>query len=409
MSRPDAERAMEIYRAFVDQTDFVVLYLQTARSYQHQTRVEVPKLKHAPVNLAKSLQEYLSDPDFEVNRRQYIAEQEAKRSGKAKSSSSKPFGNTEAPSRAAIGQSFPDATPSQAKPASQPAKGPAPDLIDFFDSIEQNQQTMGSQPGQNNHIPNFNAAPQITQQQQFAQPTGFQPQATVYQSPDQFQQQQQPAYNNSFSQQPLQTQYTGAGFGGYSPQPEYQSSSLSPIPQDTTANFSQAPTQQPQQLQPQTTNPFRLSMMHTGMQQPQQQQYPMSPPNSAPALQPQSTNPFAKSSQQAFSQPVASSQSSPPVNQQQQFQSPSMTMSPIQPQATGTNPFAKYTTPPPTQQQSLMPQPTGSTNPFRQSQFINTATGQGWQNGQGSIGGGLDSVQTVPVFPRPGQTQAWQQ
>ncbi len=63
MSKPDAERAMEIYNNFTKQTDFVVQYLSTARQYEHQTRVEVPKLKHAPVNLGKQLQEYLKDED----------------------------------------------------------------------------------------------------------------------------------------------------------------------------------------------------------------------------------------------------------------------------------------------------------------------------------------------------------
>lgn len=54
-----------------------------------------------------------------------------------------------------------------------------------------------------------------------------------------------------------------------------------------------------------------------------------------------------------------------------------------------------------------MPQPTGNTNPFRQSAFVNTQTGQGWQNNQQPIGGGLDALETVPVFPRPAQQQPW--
>lgn len=410
MSRPDAERSMEIYRNFIKQTDFVVAYLSTARQYQHQTRVEIPKLRHAPINLAKSLEDYLKEEDFEINRRQYLAEQEAKNSFKG-SSTSKPFSNSAAPTRAAVGQSFPDAAPSQPAVAPQPAKGPAPDLIDFFDSIEQNQQMMATQPGQTTNMQSFNEASQFQMQQpQFQQqPTGIQSQGT-------YQQQQ---LSNSFmsQQQPLQTQFTGAGFGGYTPQPSYQPSTLSSIPQDSTASFAAQSTgafqqQQQQQQQQQTTNPFRLSMMaqSTGMQP---QQYPASPPNSAP-IQPQSTNPFAKglnqqpqnTSQQPFS-PVAeqSSQYFQPQQQQQIVQ-------PLQSQPTGTNPFAKnfgapVSSPPSQQPGQLMPQPIGNTNPFRQSQFVNTATGQGWQNNQGAIGGGLDGLNTVPVFPRPSQQQAW--
>src|SRR4051812_10439985 len=110
MSRTDAERAMEIYKNFTKQTDFVVAYLSTARQYEHQTRVEVPKLKHAPVNLGKQLEDYLMDPDFEINRRQYIAEQESKK-GRGTNGASKPFAmssKSESESRAAIGRSFPD-------------------------------------------------------------------------------------------------------------------------------------------------------------------------------------------------------------------------------------------------------------------------------------------------------------
>ncbi|KAI7640073.1 hypothetical protein KC318_g22309 [Hortaea werneckii] len=112
-------------------------------------------------------------------------------------------------------------------------------------------------------------------------------------------------------------------------------------------------------------------------------------------LQRQSTNPFA---QRASQQPQ-----------------------PMQPQPTGTNPFSRNITPisedhqttsPPQQQQpssqppSLSPlqmQPTGSTNPFRQSTFVNQQTGMGWQNAgpQATIGGWGD-IGTVEVFPRPG-------
>src|SRR3569833_2024558 len=80
MAKTDAVRAMDIYRNFAKQTDFVVSYLGVARQHQHHTRVEVPKLQHAPVNLGRQLEDYLRDPDFEVHRRQYLAELDAKKS-----------------------------------------------------------------------------------------------------------------------------------------------------------------------------------------------------------------------------------------------------------------------------------------------------------------------------------------
>src|ERR1700761_3980872 len=136
MSKPDAERALKIYRSFVKQTEQVVRYLSIARHYDHATRLEIPKIKHAPTSLTGSLEEYLKDPDFEINRRQFLAQQEAKKSGKAANGTSK--GPTAKPSSSAS-TAFPEPKPQQ-KPAQ--AKGPAPDLIDFFESIEQNQQPM---------------------------------------------------------------------------------------------------------------------------------------------------------------------------------------------------------------------------------------------------------------------------
>lgn len=416
MSKPDAERAMEIYKNFTRQTDFVVQYLSVARQYEHQTRVEVPKLKHAPVNLGKQLEDYLRDPDFEINRRQYLAEQESKK-GWGPNGASKAFGSSskEAESKAAAGRAFPDTTE---KPAakSQPAKGPDPDLIDFFDSIEQNQQPMATQAVQQQQFPQpfNNGAFQMQQQpQQFPQ-NGFVQQQTGFQTPSQFTQQQ--PFNTAFApqqqptQQPQQIQpnFTGAGFGGYTPQPSFQPSSLSSIPQDSAASFQQSPPQQNLLGAQQTTNPFRQSMMManpTGMSSPA---FPASPPITSP-INRQNTNPFAKSTppptiQQPFS----------PTGDQM-FQQP--TAAPLKPMATGTNPFARNQTinAAAGQQQQrpqtaggLMPQATGSTNPFRQSQFVNTATGTGWQHAQQPIGGGLDSIETVPVFPRPAQQQAWQ-
>lgn len=170
MSRPDAERALSIYRAFAKQTEQVVQYLSVARHYEHATRLEIPKIKHAPTGLANSLEEYLNDKDFEVNRRQYLAQQEARKRGKSSNGTKKPFDTVKpTSSKTSTANNFPSPKPSQAAPAKPEPKGPALDLIDFFDSIEQNQQPM--------------AQPQYEQSLQYpaqaglsAQPTGFLPQ-----------------------------------------------------------------------------------------------------------------------------------------------------------------------------------------------------------------------------------------
>ncbi|KAM5343592.1 hypothetical protein ACJ41O_012129 [Fusarium nematophilum] len=437
MSKVDAERAMAIYRKFTKQTDYVVQYLSVARQYEHHTRVEVPKLKHAPVNLGRQLEEYLNDPDFEIHRRQYLAEQDVKKHGGPSSSSKQQTTTKKKDSdfpEPASNNPFPNAVtasstgnkPTGSRP--QANKGPDPDLIDFFDSIEQNQTPLNvnPQPQQQMNPGPFQQQPTGMQFQQNGfgtQPTGF----AQNNSPFQQQQQQQPT--GGFMQQPqgsLQPSFTGAGFGGFTSQQSFQSSSLAPIPQDSVASFPNAPSPvaqqpvqngQPQALQPMqtgSTNPFRQSMLmaqQTGMQG-----NPMPSSATTPALNRQSTNPFARSPQQSTS-PFAQASSNSPFQPQPPQQQPPQTAAALQPAPTGTNPFARHSMmPAPTQEQrpqtagaALAPQATGSTNPFRHGAFVNHNTGMGWQHNQGAIGGGLDQLETVPVFPRPAQQTPWQQ
>ncbi|KAK4110419.1 ANTH-domain-containing protein [Canariomyces notabilis] len=435
-SKTDAERALDIYRKFARQTDFVVQYLSIARQYEHHTRVEIPKLKHAPVNLARQLEEYLKDPDFEIHRRQYLAELEVKKSKGGSSGASKSARLESAKNSSSTKSNGPQPV-QPTKPT--PAKGPDTDLIDFFESIEQNQTAMATQPqpqSQPQPQPGLQTQmqmgmspwgpapfqPQPTAQVQLnsliAQPTGFQTNAT-------FQQQTQPLFSPSQQAPQIQPAFTGAGFGGFSPQPQtqpsFQPSSLSPIPQDSVASFQSTATPASQGLQApqQSTNPFRQSMLMN-----QQTGTPFAPApgptntQQRPATS-QSTNPFARSSPQTTQPFAAPASNSPFQSQTPQQPAATPTQSPMQPLQTGTNPFAKSFGPSqpaqPTQQQrpvtagGILSQPTGSTNPFRQGAFVNHTTGQGWQHNQQPIGGGLDQLETIPVFPRPAQQSPWQQ
>lgn len=451
MSKTDAERTLRIYRAFVRQTDLAVKYFSVARNYEHVTRLEIPKIRHAPTSLAGQLEEYVKDNDFDVMRRQYIAQQQAKKGGKTTNGSSSKVSDEKPTAKKA--EPFPE--PKGPPAASGQQKGPAPDLIDFFASIEQNQTQMNTNPFQQPQFAQQNAPsqtsfqpPQATgfQQQQQAFPTQntgmpaqqqpFSPvngQGTnpfqLMQQPPQLQQQQleqqqqmqmqqqqlqqQQMQHAQQTQQPQQMQpsFTGAGFGGYTPQPQPQQQArftpgLSSIPQNTIPLFQQ----QPQQAfaagstDPNSTNPFRQSMLPsaTGAS-------PTSFGSSATSLSQQSTNPFARSSPTPSSQPFSAPNtqfSNLGVNTQQP--------QPLMPAATGTNPFARLAASPASSSSPFSSQPTsvstnvtGSTNPFRQSQFVNQQTGQGWQSGpQGTIGGmNPEQLQTMPIFPRPGQQQ----
>lgn len=454
MSKYDAERALAIYKTFTKQTNLVVEFLSTARQYENATRLEIPKLKHAPTSLTSSLEEYLKDPDFEINRRQYLAQQDAKKGKKSTSNgASEPVDGFSKLSlnKGGASKALPELKlASQPAPAKPEAKGPAPDLIDFFDSIEQNQQPMASTPQQ--QMLNFQTGPQYQQQQAIPQQTGTTvPQQNFFAHTGQQPQPQNGGNSGSANpfgqpqaQQAVQQNFSEAGFGGYSQQPFAQQQDLfSSAPQNSTSQFptsqqqfntgepSFGPPQRsfttPQSFAPQQTglsNPFRQSMMPqpTGVSN---SSYQNAGPVASP-LQHQSTNPFARS---ISNQPTGQMQNSPfasqppaqgspftspppqlqqnipftsqPAPQPQQQPSPN---NPVTPHRTGTNPFARTASPPAAS--PLVPNQTG-TNPFRQSVFVNQQTGQGWQAGQGTMGG-FEQLGTVPIFPRPGQSQQQQ-
>ena len=483
MPKFDAERALGIYKAFTKQTNMVVEFLGTARQYENATRLEIPKLKHAPTSLTSSLEEYLSDPDFEVNRRQYLVQQQAKKTGKKIVSNgvtepSNDFAKQPA-NRGGTNKDFPEPKVAPAATEKSEPKGPALDLIDFFDSIEQNQQPMASAPSQQ-QVPNFGVGPH-QQQQQMLQQTGALPQPPTFFIPNGQQLQQQDGrfgsgnpFVQSQVQEPAQQDFTAAGFGGFGqqplpqpqdifantqqsnapqfPQPQqtYGTGSQSfPIPQQPF-NTGQQPMNTGQQSfgtpqrsltlgsqpmntghQPQSSNPFRQTMMaqSTGSSVPS---YSNTQSVSSPTSY-QSTNPFARNPTGQQTSPMQnspfSSQSqtqgtsfTPPLAQQQQQQNTPFTSppppipqqsqpQPVQLQRTGTNPFARNVSTPQHQQPATSPltaTPTGSTNPFRQSTFVNQQTGQGWQANQGTMGG-FEQLDTVPIFPRPGQPQQQQQ
>ncbi|KAF7629026.1 ENTH domain protein [Aspergillus flavus] len=409
MSRPDSERALEIYKTFTQQTEEVVKFLGVARHFQAATRLEIPKLKHASTDLTRLLEDDLNDPDFDQRRREYLL-----RKGGKSGNPGPTFASSNTAGAGNRSVSNPEPPRPHTQPAPQKRENPT-DLIDFFDSIDpqppaqQNpmqlphiqQQAQAMQFQQTGFQPQQPAFyPQQTGFQQQAQPTGFGQAMPVG---DSFQQQSTNPFGQQQAQQPqpLQQTPTGAGFGGYSAQPQTYGfqQNLAPIPQNNLAPFPQQ--QQPMsggQLQPQTTNPFRQSMLlstptGTGM--------PASPLNR------QSTNPFARRLSSA--NPAQFNASTPPPPPPQQ--TPPQSAQALQPQRTGTNPFARSSSVPPQQSQGLQPpapaplrpNPTGSTNPFRQSAFVNQQTGQGWHvGGQQGTMGGYEQLETVPVFPRPG-------
>ncbi|EMD39024.1 hypothetical protein CERSUDRAFT_133735 [Gelatoporia subvermispora B] len=323
MSHIDAEEALGIYRHFCKETERVVEYLGVAKKLQNLLNVPIPNLRHAPVSLAGSLEEYLNDPNFEQNRIEYKTNKEAAdRNVKlgVKAGTSKP------PDKEASKPSTSQAAepPLQDNAAKTPG-GQA--LIDFFTSIEQEQQTMfnpqtGSptstyfqQQAQHNPFAQMQqqgapfGAPSFAQAQLQMQPTGFvMPQQTSFQIPP------QPTSTNPFGQQPP---------------PQQAGPFQQPFLQAQPTGF----------LQPQATgaNPFRQSMFAP-------QQTGMSPFGlGGPTQQQPGSNPFPAQVQQQPQQQPQSSNMNPFPSYQAQDQSSqpqhSMFGQQLQTSPTGAPPF----------------------------------------------------------------------
>jgi hypothetical protein len=418
-----------------------VRFLSTARHFEHATRLEIPKIKHAPTSLSSSLEEYLNDPEFEAQRKQYLTQQESNKKGKSingKAVAAKPSTTSNGTSSAK-----PSASQSSAKAEKPAPKGPAPDLIDFFESIEQYQQPMAQPTYQQ---PQFGQAPPqvsggMPQQGQFPAQGGIAQQGfgpIPVQNTNPFLQMQSPQVQapqvqpTQMGPAQVQQNMAPASYPGMVQQPRY-ATTLSSIPQSSVASFAgqQFPVNA---TEVHSTNPFRQSMLMGSATGTSNSSFASGTTLNTAISSQASTNPFAKSSTPStpqqlgpFSAPSPQAGSYPfsPVGSQP---SPFGPMTPgVQmmqnasqmPQAgsmagTGTNPFATGGPSPFGQAQAagqgqfaqapVVSQATGSTNPFRQSSFVNPTTGAGWQNsGQGTIGGmASNQVETVPVFPRPG-------
>lgn len=402
MSRHDASHALDIYEGFTKQTANVVAYLKIAKHLEHATKLRVPNIKHAPTSLMDSLADYLNDPDFETNHRQYLAEKEAKKGLANKPNNQQqqqpqPQLQPQQQQKAAAGEDdfFFDHT------AAQPQQ-PASDLADIFGGapVQQQESVIANSNNQQRHISMYNPFYQQQQVQQPPQPQTQPPpqmaQQMAVQAPPQQQQPQplvQATYTGQYTtqaplqqtytggaeqQQPVLTQnYTGAGFGGYTPGPATTNDQYQQWQQQ------QQQQQQPAQLQRSNTggNPFHkpagLQRSATG----NGEHNPFKRASTLPALSETST--------------VSTIQPSQPVANN--------TMNKVSLQRTGTNPFSRQ------QMQPLNQQDTG-TNPFRKSMYATSTPSMQRQPSMPASFGGLEALPTVSVFPQTQQqTQAQQQ
>ncbi|GAA5931340.1 hypothetical protein JCM3775_004998 [Rhodotorula graminis] len=378
LSKPDCDMALKIYKTFCRDTERVVAYLGTAKKLYNVLNIPIPNLKHAPLSLANSLEEYVRDPNFERNREEYkevkrIADGGAPRSTPPRSSSpAHPSSSSAAP-----------ATSTSTSPSAPAAAAAAPpkSFTDFFDSIETAQTPMfagGASPAP----PHVGMFPQATGGFNpfiAPQPTGM-PTTMMMGSPFGMVQQPQMTGFNPFLQQlqPQQTGYAtqmlqsqgtgfGGGFGG----------AQGLAPHMTGQGQGQGQGQ---------ANPFRQSMMMTGAA-PGGNPFgmgmvgtgPLAPPvgqGQARLLQQATGNPFGQPGQQQQFAPPPSSSSSGGLSGSTAPGAPPLgaPTSPFHASSFPQHPFSSSSsTPTPTSPSSSAPGPgpaplvaqkTGARNPF---------------------------------------------
>ncbi|KAG9063130.1 hypothetical protein KI688_004730 [Linnemannia hyalina] len=318
MTKDQARLGLQIYKTFAEQTTKSMEYFSIAKRMESVIHITIPQLKHAPLSLVRTLEDYLNSPDFEegqqaaVKQKEVTATSAAKPASKpaaAKSSSSTPS-NTNGKSNSNIAKDDND-TWANKKTADESSKRQSTkkDMIDFFSSIDNEETTIQQNPNNfqaqlmtgGDAFQQFQLQLQM-QQQQFLQ---------MQQQQQQLQQQQMlqsqftgmPGNNNMFQQADMvMPQQTGYG----NTNPFAMGGSQSNLYQ---ANNNNNNNNNSGMIMPQNTgNPFRMGGGPTSLQQQQvppvpampmmtgMQHYNSMPNSNMVSSQPTgSTNPFAPS------------------------------------------------------------------------------------------------------------------
>ncbi|KAF9926484.1 hypothetical protein FBU30_003955 [Linnemannia zychae] len=297
MSKDQARLGLQIYKTFAEQTTKSVEYFSVAKRMENVIHISIPQLKHAPLSLVRTLEDYLNSPDFEEG--QHIATKQ-KETQSAKSTATKsPPSNTTNNSNGSSKASKDDNDAWTNKKTSDESKGAnnMKDMIDFFSSIDNEETTIQQNP---NSFQAQNMAGDAFQQ--------FQLQLQMQQLQFLQMQQQQtlqaqltgmPSNNNMFQTDMVMPQQTG--FSSTNPfamggsQPNLYQSNINNnnnnmiMPQNTGNPFRMGPMQQQQQQQ--QIPPVPAMPMMTGMAH-----FNSMPTQSNISSQPTgSTNPFAPS------------------------------------------------------------------------------------------------------------------
>ncbi|KAG0257985.1 hypothetical protein BG011_003602, partial [Mortierella polycephala] len=193
MTKDQARLGLQIYKTFAEQTTKSMEYFSVAKRMEGVIHITIPQLKHAPLSLVRTLEEYLNSPDFEEGQQQVGSK--SKDLSSSKSTATKPAASK--PSATPISNKSPandDDTWSPKKTVDESKRlSTKKDMIDFFSSIDNEETTIQQNP-------NTFQAQMLTGGNEFQQ---FQLQ--LQQQQQLLQMQQMQAQQNMM----LQNQYTG--------------------------------------------------------------------------------------------------------------------------------------------------------------------------------------------------------
>ncbi|KAI8903823.1 ANTH domain-containing protein, partial [Gorgonomyces haynaldii] len=81
MPRPDALKALSVYKTFAVQAKKAVDVFNQGRKMKHELGMDIPSFSHPPLELANSLEAYVNAPDFEQQREAYAKKKGKKTNG----------------------------------------------------------------------------------------------------------------------------------------------------------------------------------------------------------------------------------------------------------------------------------------------------------------------------------------
>ncbi|KAJ3212961.1 hypothetical protein HDU67_003491 [Dinochytrium kinnereticum] len=143
MEKSDAQKALQIYKNFAQQTTKTVEFFDIARKLRNSLGIDIPVFKHAPISLVSALEDYIKAPDFEAQRTAYRDKKNQAGTQRESKEKYKSVSAKEEKPKVTKSEPEPSRTLFNAEPGK--AKNTEP-LIDFFSSLDDELNSYNKQP-----------------------------------------------------------------------------------------------------------------------------------------------------------------------------------------------------------------------------------------------------------------------